>query len=55
MISGNPTILHGHHNEVVIVKVNTKMNIIVSVDLDGVVIIHSARSRRYLRNFKLNI
>lgn len=35
-------ILYGHHNEINLVKVNTNLNIIVSVDKDGVVILHSA-------------
>lgn len=42
-------ILYGHHNEVLIIRISTLLNIVISVDLDGICIIHSLISGRFLR------
>ncbi len=45
--------LYGHHYEIVAIKINETLKIIVSTDIDGKCIIHSASKGRCLATFKL--
>lgn len=46
-------ILYGHNNEVVSIEINDILNIIVSIDKDGYIMIHSIISLRFLKSFNV--
>lgn len=45
--------LYGHHNEITSVKLDINLLIIVSIDIDGLGLIHELKTNRFLHSFKL--
>ena len=50
-IIGKTHIIYGHNSEVIGIEINENINIIVSVDKDGYLMIHSIISFRFLKGF----
>ncbi len=44
-------ILYGHHNEIVALRTNSILNLIISADLDGVVMMHTLITGRYIASY----
>ncbi|EAR86245.2 beige/BEACH domain protein (macronuclear) [Tetrahymena thermophila SB210] len=45
--------IYGHHNEISAVKLDQTLLIIVSIDMDGLGLIHELKTMRFLHSFKL--
>ncbi|KAL4484840.1 hypothetical protein ABPG74_020017 [Tetrahymena malaccensis] len=45
--------IYGHHNEISAVKIDQTLLIIVSIDMDGLGLIHELKTMRFLHSFKL--
>jgi hypothetical protein len=47
--------LFGHHSDVIFIKTEPLLDVILSVDKSGLVLIHELTELRFLRAFNLNI
>ena len=48
-------IIYGHHNEIVAMKIHPILGILISVDLDGKLLIHNFRNAKFLLEIFLNL
>lgn len=45
--------LYGHHNEILAIKLDCILSLIISIDSDGLGLIHELKTQKFLHSFKL--
>lgn len=53
--AGGSGLIYGHNNEIITLKINEIFDILISVDKDGIVLIHEIRKGRFLRKIVLEM